>query len=130
VTALLDTNVVVRHLTGDPPAQARRATAFLATHQDLLATDVMLAELVFVLGSSYGQPRDEIAALVRDLLALPSVTTIDLDVVLRTLELYETTAIHFVDAYLAAAAELTGIRVVVSFDQGLDRVGSIRRIEP
>lgn len=110
--ALLDTNVVVRHLTRDPPDQADRATAFLAAGHELLATDVMLAELVFVLGSYYGVPRDEVAAIVRDLVALPSIVTMDQDLVLRALEVYEGTSLHFVDAYLTAVCELTGLGLV------------------
>ena len=31
MTAFVDTNVLIRHLTGDPPHLAARATAFLAT---------------------------------------------------------------------------------------------------
>ncbi len=38
LSAFLDTNVLIRHLTGDPPAQARRAGAFLATADELLGT--------------------------------------------------------------------------------------------
>lgn len=49
--ALVDTNVLVRHLTGDPPAEARRATAFLAAGHVLLLADVILAELASVLSS-------------------------------------------------------------------------------
>ena len=45
VTEVLGTNVLVRHLTGDPPDQASRATAFLGTAQprQLLLFDVHLA---------------------------------------------------------------------------------------
>src|SRR4051794_2207304 len=51
LTVLLDTNVVIRHLTGDPPEMARRATQFLAANADLVLIDVVLAECVYVLQS-------------------------------------------------------------------------------
>lgn len=35
VTAFVDTNVLVRHLTGDPPAQAARATRYLQRAETL-----------------------------------------------------------------------------------------------
>jgi hypothetical protein len=41
LSAFLDTNVLIRHLTGDPPAQARRATAFLAAADELLVPDLI-----------------------------------------------------------------------------------------
>ena len=49
MTAFLDTNVLVRHVTGDPPELAERATRFLATAEDLLLPDLILAEVAYVL---------------------------------------------------------------------------------
>lgn len=44
MTAFVDTNILVRHLTGDPPRLATRATAFLATGRRLYLTDLVVAE--------------------------------------------------------------------------------------
>ncbi len=44
-------DVLVRHLTGDPPEMAARATAYLATVAELLVADLMVAETVYVLES-------------------------------------------------------------------------------
>jgi predicted nucleic-acid-binding protein len=128
--ALVDTNVLVRHLTGDPPAQARRATGFLRRGNELLLTDVIFAELVYVLRSVYARPRPDVATAARALLAMPSVTVGDLDLLLRSLEHYETERVDFAEAYLAAAAELTGVNAVVSFDRDLDRIPTVERIQP
>ena len=49
MTAFLDTNVLVRHLTGDPPDLAQRATEFLAEAEELLVPDLIVAEVVYVL---------------------------------------------------------------------------------
>ena len=49
--AFVDTNVFVRHLTGDPPEQAAAATAFLSDAEELYVPDLVLAEVVFVLES-------------------------------------------------------------------------------
>src|SRR5262249_43166737 len=51
MTALLDTNVLIRHFTADPPAQARRATAYLkaAPAGELTLLDLHVAECVYVL---------------------------------------------------------------------------------
>lgn len=53
MTILLDTNILIRHLTGDPPAQAKRATRFLAAGDNLLLVDVVFAECVYMLESFY-----------------------------------------------------------------------------
>lgn len=126
---LLDTNVLVRHLTGRPPAQARRATAFLRAASRLIVPDLIVAELVYVLESVYERPRADVAALVRAVLAFQAVETADEARLLRAVELYEVHRIDFAEAYLAASAERADRRVA-SFDRSLDRVDSIGRIEP
>ncbi len=126
--ALLDTNILVRHLTGEPPAQARRATALLAG-DELVLSDLVLAELVYVLESYYERPRDEVGNAARALLALPSVAS-DHELLLRAVELYEAERLDFADAYLCAAAEISGIGMVASLDRRIDRVASVRRLEP
>lgn len=128
--ALLDTNVLVRHLTGDPAAQARRATALLGGRHELILTDLILAELVYVLESFYERPRRETAASARALLAQPAVAVVDHDLVLRALEHYEAAGLDFAEAYLAAVAEVSGINRVVSFDRQLDRIPTVERVEP
>src|SRR5205085_7477145 len=115
------TNILVRHLTGEPPAQARRATALLAGDVELILSDLITAELVYVLESYYGRPRNEVARAVRALLALPSVDS-DQELLLRAIELYEAERLDFADAYLCAVGEISGIGTVVSFDRRIDKV--------
>ncbi len=126
---LLDTNVLVRHLTGEPSDQPRRATAFLDTDEPLELPALVVAELVYVLESVYEQSRRQVAALVRAVLAHPPVNAAEEPALLRAVELYETVGVHFAEAYLAALAE-QGDRRVASFDRDLDRVPTITRIEP
>ena len=61
--AFCDTNILVRHLTGDPPAMAARATRFLAEANELLLVDLIVAEVVYVLESFYEVPRPQVAHL-------------------------------------------------------------------
>ena len=117
VTAFLDTNVLIRHLTGDPPDQARHATAFLADADELLLPDLIVAEVVYVLESFYEVPADEVARLVRSVIAYPPIRTLDPALLLRSLEVYETHRIDFAEAYLVASAEAAGIPDIVSFDR-------------
>jgi predicted nucleic acid-binding protein len=127
--ALLDTNVIVRHLTGDPPAMAKRATRLLATASELILADLVVAECVYVLESFYEVPRARVAALMRAALAMPTVSA-DTDLLLRALEIYEIHRLDFAEAYLVACAELTGVGVVASFDTAIDRADSVQRLAP
>lgn len=130
MTAFVDTNVLIRHLTGDPPDLAARATAHLAAADELLLPDLIVAETVYVLESFYEVPADEVARLVRSVIAYPPLRTLDPALLLRSLEVYETHRIDFAEAYLVASAEATGIPDIISFDRSIDRVTTARRIEP
>jgi predicted nucleic acid-binding protein len=130
LTAFIDTNVLIRHLTGDPPEMARRATAALAGEEQWLLADLVLAECVYVLESFYEVPRQAVAAQMRAALALPSITTIDRRTILRALEVYEIDHLDFAEAYLVAQAEATGVREILTFDRSVDRLQTITRREP
>lgn len=129
MTTLLDTNVIIRHLTGDPPRMARRATRFLATTSELVLVDLVVAECVYALESFYEVPRTRVAELMRAALAMPTVLA-DTDLLLRALEVYELERLDFAEAYLVARAELSGTRVIASFDKAIDRVPFVERIAP
>jgi predicted nucleic-acid-binding protein len=130
VSAFVDTNVLVRHLTADPPDMAARATAFLADAAQLYLADLIVAETIYVLESYYQAPRDQVATAMRSLVSMRSMITVDPALLLRAIEVYEVDRIDFAEAYLVACAESTGVGRVASFDQAIDRVTTIERLEP
>ena len=130
MSAFVDTNILVRHLTGDPPDMARRATRYLASERGLLLADLIVAETVDVLESFYGAPRSQVAEAIRSLLAFDSVVCVDPALLLRVVEVYETERLDFAEGYLIACAETTEVGRVASFDQTIDRVDTVQRVEP
>ena len=130
MSAFVDTNILVRHLTGDPPEMAARATGYLADASELYLADLIAAETVYVLESYYEAPREQIATVMRSLVSMRSVVTVDPALLLRTIEVYENDRLDFAEAYLVACAESTGTGRVASFDRAIDRVNTVERIEP
>jgi predicted nucleic-acid-binding protein len=130
VNSFVDTNILVRHLTGDPPEMAARATAYLADASELYLADLIVAETVYVLESFYKAPRHQIAEAMRSLVSMRSVVTVDPALLLRTIEVYEHDRLDFAEAYLVACAESTGVGRVASFDRVIDRVNTVERVEP
>ncbi len=126
----VDTNVIVRHLTGDPPEMAKLATAYLADVPQLYLAGLSVAGTVYVLESYYEAPRAHVASAMRSLVSMRSVVTVDPALLLRTIEVYENKRLDFAEAYLVACAESTGIGRVASFDQAIDRVDTVERIDP
>jgi len=121
---------MIRHLTGDPPEMAARATKALASADELLLADLIVAECVYVLESFYEVPRERVAELMRAAIALPAIKALDAATLLRALEVYEVDRLDFAEAYLIAQTEATGVAAILSFDKTIDRVKTVTRHEP
>lgn len=130
MNAFVYTNILVRHLTGDPPTLAARATAYLVSADALFLADLIVAETVYVLESYYDVPRHQVAEAIRSLIAFDAMVTVDAALLLRAIEVYEYDRLDFAEAYLVACAESTGVGSVASFDKSIDRVTTVERIEP
>lgn len=68
----IDTNVVVRFLTGDDKLQAKKAAA-LFKKQDVYIPDTVILETEWVLRCGYNFSADEICAALIKLFGLPNV---------------------------------------------------------
>lgn len=117
-------------MTGDPPAQARRATAYLRRASELLLTDLIVAEVVYVLESFYEVKPQRVAELARAIIGFPTVAVVDEPLLLRALEVYEVERLDFAEAYLVASAEASGVGAIASFDREVDRLTTVQRVEP
>jgi predicted nucleic-acid-binding protein len=107
----VDTNILVRHLTGDPEEQAARASRFLAEATVLLLADVVVAEIVYVLASYYRASRTEVATALRSILAFEAIRVVDAALDHRAHEIYEGGRLDFPDAYLVASAGTVALRI-------------------
>jgi predicted nucleic acid-binding protein len=85
---------------------------------------------LYVLESFYESPLAQVATTLRAVLVFPAIRVIDADLLQRAVEVYDIDGLDFADAYLVASAERSGIGVIASFDQGIDRVPTVRREEP
>jgi predicted nucleic acid-binding protein len=111
----VDTNVIVRFLTGDDPRQAARA---LIGHTPIFVPRTVLLETEWVLRSIYGmQPARTIPAL-RALAGLPGVTIEDSGLAAREMDTAEA-GLDFADAQHLAAA--SGRDDFLTFDRRLVR---------
>jgi len=132
LSAFVDTNIIIRHLTGDPPEQARAATAFLAAADEVLLPDLIVADVVFVLESFYDLERERVAELIRAVIGFPPILVVDVPLLLRAVEVYEVGRLDFAEAYLVASAEASDVLRIASFDGPIDEVatGSRRPEQP
>ncbi|XUY26970.1 type II toxin-antitoxin system VapC family toxin [Agrobacterium sp. rho-8.1] len=82
----IDTNIVVRYLTGDHPEQSPRARSII-DGQSVFVTVTVLLESEWVLRSAYNYSRTETVHALRAFCGLPTVSTEDADAVAIALDL-------------------------------------------
>jgi predicted nucleic acid-binding protein len=124
--ALLDTSVVVRYLTDDPPAAGALAQRVIDSERPLLLSDVVLAEAGYVLTKVYRAPREQVVDALTsfvqrrnvELLALPK------SLALEALSLCRHSNRHsFADAILWAQARSAPGCVLLTFDGDFPAAG-------
>ena len=69
MTAFIDTNVLIRHLIGEPADQAKQATRTLSSLETLLLSDIVIAEAIYVLQKVYSVDRPTISDVMKSLIA-------------------------------------------------------------
>jgi predicted nucleic acid-binding protein len=132
----LNTDVIIRLVTGDDPAKQVAAQALferIEQGQETVQTTVtVIADAVYVLSSPrlYHLPRAVISGALGRLASLPYLRVRQRRTVLRALQLYAGTNLDFGDVFILASMEQARSTALYSYDQGFDRISSITRREP
>jgi predicted nucleic acid-binding protein len=126
----IDTNLIVRYLTGDHPEQSARAKA-LIENKDVFVCISVLLETEWVLRSTYGYAAGLLAKALREFAGLPHVTIENPGSVAQALDWVDS-GMDFADALHLAKA--VGCEAFVTFDQrfvrAANRLGPIKVREP
>lgn len=99
----IDTNIVVRFLTGDDPKQAAKAKA-LIEGEDIFVSATVLLEAEWVLRSAYGLAKGDVIRALGQFAGLPRVTLDDPARIARALS-WAAAGMDFADSLHLAAAE-------------------------
>jgi predicted nucleic-acid-binding protein len=123
----LDTNVLVRYLAQDDPAQSARATRLiekeLSDREPGFIGLVVLVETCWVLKRLYGATAAELRETVRDLLDTRQFVIEQRTVVLRAVARLADSAGDIADALIAEGAVEAGCTRTLTFDKQGTRVG-------
>jgi len=136
MTSFVDTSVLVRYLTGDPPDMLESSRRIVDGVDPLAVTDVVLAETAYVLLSFYGVPRQVAFDALVDLVRKRNIHLHghSKDSVVAALLLCRPSGrVSLPDALLWAAARDAGSShspsVVYSFDERFPQEGvQVRRV--
>lgn len=117
----IDTNILLRALADDDKKQSPRAQAFLLERtidDPAVVNAVVLAELVWVMRTKYKSSRDEVVAILDDLLCNPAFVILERESVLAALQDYREGIGGFTDVLIAQINSAAGCGTTVSFDKG------------
>ena len=121
----VDTNVLVRFLVGDDPEQASRAAKLFAqatvNGEKLFVPQIVVCELVWVLGHAYDRSRPQIAAGLETLLRARQLTFEDADQIRAALERFAAGDGDLADWLIWERSRAAGADRVVTFDGRLLR---------
>jgi predicted nucleic-acid-binding protein len=96
----------------------------------LFTTEMVIAEIIWVLESYYELPKKEVQEMVGKILITPFLLCPQKDRILNALTLYGDKNIDYIDAYNASILREQGIKEVCSYDRHFDRIDWISWIEP
>ncbi|MFG1237964.1 type II toxin-antitoxin system VapC family toxin [Xanthobacter autotrophicus DSM 597] len=117
----LDTNVLLRAVADDDPAQSALARDFLmarSVDDPAVVNAVVLAELVWVLRAKYRASRAEIVSILDDLVGNPVFVILHRESVLVALQDYREGIGGFTDVLIAQLNAAAGSPTTMTFDKG------------
>ncbi|MGO9834869.1 MAG: PIN domain-containing protein [Polyangiaceae bacterium] len=123
----VDTNVLVRLLTGDDAGQVASAEAF--TERGAWVSHLVLAETTWVLASAYGRGHAAIAQAIDMLLQHKLLTVQDAGVVSAALVHYRRKpALGFSDCLVLEVARKAGHGPLGTFDKDLSKLPGVQKL--
>lgn len=129
----LDTNVLVRYLAQDEPAQSAAATqlveGFTPQAPGFIST-VALVETTWILSRSYKTSRRELAAVIEGLLRAQELVVEQSETHYLALGTYQTTTADYSDAVIAQTGKRAGCDETVTFDRRAANTAKMRLLSP
>jgi predicted nucleic-acid-binding protein len=130
----IDTNIFIRFLTNDIPDKAAACEGIFREaaekNESLFTTEMVIAEIIWVLESYYELPKKEVQEMVEKILITPFLLCPQKDLILNALTLYGDKNIDYIDAYNASVVREQGIKEVYSYDRHFDKIDWVKRLEP
>src|SRR3989344_5605182 len=128
---LIDTNLLVRFLTGDDMAKAKKVKLlFESKNEKIIIPEIVIAELVWILGSFYKLKKTEIVPKILAIINAEAVSC-NKELLSAALNTWNCENIDYIDAYLIVLAGEIGTSKIYSYDKKMAAIaGVINVVEP
>jgi predicted nucleic-acid-binding protein len=121
-------------MVNDDPVKADACESLfrkaIAGDETLVTSDMVIAEIIWVLESYYELKKSDIRENVEKILNTRNLHCPNREIIISALSIYVEKNIDFIDAYNAFMLKRDEIYEIYSYDKHFDRVGWIKRIEP
>lgn len=134
--AFIDTDIIIRLLTGDDPKKKQQAIKLFkkvaAETLELHAGETVIADAVYVLSSKklYSLSRENIRDLLSALLQYSNFKLDNKNTIIDALDIYASTNLDFGDALLVVLTQQSKEKIIYSYDHDFDKFPKIIRQEP
>lgn len=125
----IDTNILVRYFTFDHPSQTARAIEImdsLTAEEPGFVSLVVVAELVWVLGSAYKLTKSEIITSLELLLRGKEVIVQQADVAWQALTTFKKSGSSYSDCLIERLGHAAGCHYTLTFDQDAARTAGMK----
>ena len=118
----VDTNVLVRALTGDDTVQSPAAKAFIRSNAPVWISHVVLVQTIWVLNSVYGCGKPQLIEALKRIIDNKDMAMEEPSVARAALALYESTGkASFDDCLILEIARKAGHLPLATFDRALGK---------
>jgi predicted nucleic-acid-binding protein len=128
----LDSDIMLRAITGDDPIQSPLALAFLATlssDRPGVLNPVMLVETAWTLRARYKYPMLEILDHIKKFMGSTAYHIVDRDAVSEALATSRKHSIEFADALIGEINRLVGCATTMTFDEGACQASTFTKLQ-
>jgi predicted nucleic-acid-binding protein len=125
----LDTNVLVRYLQEDDPAQTAKANMLISSlnsERRGYVSLLTLAEVVWILSRKFRLDRKTLVQIIDSLLRAQELIIEQTDVARKALYLFEDSKAGFSDCLIAQLGHAAGCDYTVTFDQAAGKTAGMK----
>jgi predicted nucleic-acid-binding protein len=127
----LDTNVLVRYIAQDDAKQSPKATSLinsLSSDNPGFIALVSLVELVWVMQSCYSATKEEVVAILEQLLRTQELLVENAEIAIKALNIFTGSKADFSDCLIERSANKAGCDYTVSFDANAIKTTGMRLV--
>ncbi len=118
----VDTNILVRLLEQDDPAQSVAADAYQKAGGPLWVSHIVLVETVWVLLSAFSRSKKEVLGVLDALLSNVDIHLQEEQIVNAAIEIYRISKADFSDCLVLETARANGHLPLATFDKNLSKL--------